>query len=572
MDQPTIIAKTILAGFERHYATFRNFSQAARAAFEQAQWAEISRLRRLRIASYDQRVNETVELLETDFRDKCGEPDLWAEIKTRYIGLLMDHLQAECAETFFNSVACRVLHRDYYQSEYIFWRPTISTDHLEGTQPIYNAHYPASDGLRRCLLEILTGTGLGNRFENIRRDIRLLEAQIRASRTRHWRALSSHQVQVLASPFFRNKAVYLVAREVNGEDVQPMVFALLLNENRELYVDALLMRRKDIRVVFSFTRAYFLTDMEVPSAYVDFLVSIMPSKSLVDLYSMLGLQKHAKTLFYRGMQYHLKHSRDNFRLAPGIPGLVMLVFTLPSFPFVFKIIRDHSLPPKTVSREQVMDRYLLVKHHDRVGRLADTLEYSNVAIPLDRIDPELLAELKRHAPSMLEVDGDRLIISHVYIERRMIPLNEYLATAKKGRKRRAIRDYGQAIRDLAGVNIFPGDMMQKNFGITRTQRVVFYDYDEICYLSDCSFRKLPEARYPDDEMSEEPWFSVQDRDVFPETFASLFFPRADDRDLFLEDHQDLMDPGWWKSVCADNQAGIQADVHPYPLKRKLRER
>ena len=151
----------------------------------------------------------------------------------------------------------------------------------------------------------------------------------------------------------------------------------------------------------------------------------------LDLYAMLGLQKQAKTLFYRLLQHHLRHSRDNFQIAPGVRGMVMLVFSLPSFPFVFKMIKDRFDPPKTSTREEVRQKYLLVKNHDRVGRLADTLEYSNVAIPLSRIEPALMEALHEEAAGSIEIDGDRLVIGHIYIERRMEPLDNYLAAASR---------------------------------------------------------------------------------------------------------------------------------------------
>jgi isocitrate dehydrogenase kinase/phosphatase len=332
------------------------------------------------------------------------------------------------------------------------------------------------------------------------------------------------------------------------------------------------MRQKDVAILFSFSRAYFLVDMEVPSAYVSFLLSIMPGKSLVDLYAMLGLQKQAKTLFYRGMQHHLTHSRDNFQVAPGVRGMVMLVFTLPSFQFVFKLIKDRFDPPKKASRQDVREKYLLVKHHDRVGRLADTLEYSNVAIPLARIDGKLMEQLRTEAAGSLEVDGDMLVIKHIYIERRMEPLDNYMAHAPKAERKLAIRDYGQAIRDLAGANIFPGDMLKKNFGVTRLGRVVFYDYDEICYITECNFRRIPPPRDYDDIMSETPWYSVEENDVFPESFGPFFF--ADDKDMeyFRKDHAELMTAAWWKQVKENILSGNQADVFPYRERRRLKYR
>jgi isocitrate dehydrogenase kinase/phosphatase len=374
---------------------------------------------------------------------------------------------------------------------------------------------------------------------------------------------------VLTSLFFRNKAAYIVSRLVNGDNKQALVIPLLQDEDRNVFVDTALMRAKDVSIVFSFSRAYFTVDMEVPSAYVSFLQSIMPGKSAVDLYAMLGLQKQAKTLFYREMHYHLTHSQDNFQIAPGIRGMVMLVFTLPSFPFVFKLIRDRFDPPKTSSREDVRGKYLLVKYHDRVGRLADTLEYSNVAIPLERIEPTLMDELRKTADSSLEVVGNDLVIRHIYIERRMEPLDRYLAQASPAMRRRAIKDFGQSIRDLAGANIFPGDMLKKNFGVTRTGRVVFYDYDEIAYITDCNFRHIPPARSIEDEMSDTPWYSIGQNDVFPETFAPFFFSNPEDLALFKKDHADLMDADWWNGMKDDILAGKQTDVFPYSVKRRF---
>ena len=563
------VARTILDGFNRHYELFRQFSSQARVHFEQTDWKSGREDQAERIRGYDRRVSETVEKLLNAFPAASSNDSMWPTIKLQYITLLLDHRQPECAETFYNSVACRVLHRRYYRNDYIFWRPTINTEHLEGSGKTYRSYYPEVDGLHRSLLEMLTDFGLLNRFENLRRDVRNLEQALIAQRGRNWKAQPNLQLQALGSVFYRNKAAYIVGRQVNGTELLPLIIPLLKNEQGMIFVDALLMKAMDVSVLFSFSRAYFMVDMEIPSAYVSFLRSIMPAKSLVDLYAMLGLQKHAKTLFYRELHHHLAHSRDNFIIAPGIKGTVMLVFTLPSFPFVFKLIRDRFDPPKKMTRSQVREKYLLVKFHDRVGRLADTLEYSNVAIPLDRIDDRLMDELQKLASSSIERDGTHLVIKHVYIERRMTPLNEYLAQAREKQRRMAIDDYGNAIRDLAGANIFPGDMMHKNFGVTRHRRVVFYDYDEIVYMTECNFRKIPPANGIQDEMSIEPWYSVQENDVFPETFGAFFFPDPQARQLFYRKHRELVTAEYWINTRQTIIEGGQQDVFPYPAKRRF---
>ena len=572
MDTWAGVAQAILDGFNRHYSLFQQYSREGRECFERADWTRAAQVNRERIQGYEQRVQETVDTIHRRYPDAAEHSEIWPRIKIVFIGKLMNHLQAECAETFYNSVACRVLHRDYYKSEYIFWRPAISTEYLEGSSPTYRSYYPGGDGLRRSLLEILTGFDLTNPFEDLRRDVRCIERELLKHRSGKWTAQPNYQIQVLDSLFFRNKAAHIVGRVINGEIMEPFVVPLLQNDDGAVFADALLMRQKEIAILFSFSRAYFLVDMEVPSAYVAFLLSIMPSKSVVDLYAMLGLQKQAKTLFYRQLQHHLNHSRDNFQVAPGVRGMVMLVFTLPSFQFVFKLIKDRFDPPKTVTRQDVQEKYLLVKYHDRAGRLADTLEYSNVAIPVDRIQPALLEQLLKEAASSVEIDGDMLVISHIYIERRMQPLDNYLAHATPHDRKRVIREYGHAIRDLAGANIFPGDMLKKNFGVTRHGRVVFYDYDEICYITECNFRRIPPPRDFDDVMSDTPWYSVEEHDVFPETFGPFFFPEAKDMSLFSKDHAELMTPEWWKTVKENLETGTPPDIFPYPDKKRFRKR
>jgi isocitrate dehydrogenase kinase/phosphatase len=223
---------------------------------------------------------------------------------------------------------------------------------------------------------------------------------------------------VLSSLFYRNKGAYIVGKVVNGNRDHPFVIPVLHNRKGALILDTVLSDTGLITTLFSFTRAYFMVDMEVPSACVRFLRTMLPNKPRNEIYTMLGLQKMGKSAFYRDFLHHLAHSSDSFEIAPGIRGLVMVVFSLPSFPYVFKAIKDSFPAPKETTRELVKEKYLLVKYHDRVGRMADTLEYSNVAFPRARFSEELLAELKAVAPSLVEEEQDQIIVRHVYIERR----------------------------------------------------------------------------------------------------------------------------------------------------------
>jgi isocitrate dehydrogenase kinase/phosphatase len=518
-------------------------------------------------------VHETVERLQRDF-DTASLPDaLWQEIKLQYVGLLTNHRQPELAETFFNSVSCRILRRTYYHNDFMFVRPAVSTEYMESDPPAYRSYYPLKDRLRGVLRQILRDHDLKRPFADLERDLRCVLRAVRLQLPRPLRLEANHQIQVLSTLFYRNQRAYMIGKIVNGSTELPFAMPIVHEQDdMGLSLDAILLDPREIALLFAFSRAYFMVDMEVPSAYVEFLAGMVPGKPRAELYTSLGLQKHGKTLFYRDFLHHLKHSTDNFVIAPGIRGLVMIVFTLPSYPYVFKVIRDEISPTKNIDRQTVMDKYMLVKRHDRVGRMADTLEYKDVAFPRARFDPALIAELRREAPSLIEEEDDTLIVKHLYIERRMTPLNLYLDQGSQEQVRHAVRDYGNAIKELASVNIFPGDMLFKNFGVTRGARVVFYDYDEIAYMMDVNFRRIPAAHTPEDELSAEPWYPVAQNDVFPEEFGPFLLSGGRVRESFLQDHGDLLSPDFWNATKARIAAGHIADVFPYPEAARFRRR
>jgi isocitrate dehydrogenase kinase/phosphatase len=566
------IAEALIAGFNRHYRLFRETSAQAKQRFEAADWHGQQRAQRERIEFYDLRVLEAAERLQTEFQADSLPAASWHQIKLHYIGLLTNHHQPELAETFFNSVTTKILDRSYFHNDVIFVRPAVSTEYIENDEPAaaptYRAYYPTEASLPSDIRRIIHNFQLQRPFEDLERDTdEVLNAVVRLLGNSRLRA--NFQIQVLASLFFRNKGAYVVGKVVNGYTETPFALPILHNERGQLVIDAALFGEEDLLVLFSFARAYFMVDMEIPAAYVQFLRSMMPRKPRSEIYSALGLQKHGKNLFYRDFLHHLRHSSDQFRIAPGIKGMVMLVFDLPSFPFVFKCIKDFYPPQKDTSRELIQSKYLLVKQHDRVGRMADTLEFSTVGFPRARFGDELIAELRHFCPSLIEEDGDTLVIRHVYIERRMIPLNIFLQDASPGQLEKAVIEYGNAIKDLVAANIFPGDMLWKNFGVMRQGKVVFYDYDEIEYVTDCNFRRVPTPRNEEEEMSGEIWYSVGPKDVFPETFAPFLLGNPAVRQVFMKHHADLLDASFWQQHKQRIAEGHVHDVFPYDPQRRF---
>ncbi len=570
------LARTMFDGFNTHYRIFRECGVKAKSMFEGGNTAGVQKLARDRIQFYDDRVRETVQSLKTDFNAESLDDNTWQQAKLIYVGLLVNQKQPDCAETFFNSVCCKILHRTYFHNDFIFFRPGISTEYLESDPPSYRVYYPANPSMREAMNQVFADFNWCLPFVDLQRDITRIGKTV-------WQYFSrkgglptleaNFQLQILSSAFYRNKAAYIVGKMVNGDTHQAFVIPVLRTSDGTLYVDAILLDDASINILFSLNRAYFLVDTEVPSAYVQFLGSIMPRKEKAGLYTMLGLQKQGKTLFYRDFDFHLHHSRDDFVIAPGIPGMVMVVFTLPSFPYVFKIIKDHIAPPKTTTREKVQSKYLLVKRHERVGRMSDTLEFSDVAFPKSRFDSKLLEELRTSVPSQLEEDDEEIIIKHVYIERRVTPLDLFIQNSDDEQEiEHAVLEFGNTIKELASANIFPGDMLWKNFGVTRFGRVIFYDYDEIEYLTDCNFRRIPPAPYPEYEMLGEPWFSVGIHDIFPEEFVHFIIGSPKTREVFMKHHEDLLTPEYWWGLQEQIKEGSLTDFFPYSESLRFRNR
>ena len=567
------IAATILNGFNRHFSIFSKITKGAKERFESADWEAERAASRERIKFYDTRVKDSIRDLQKLFDLEPFNSQLWFDVKREYVLLISDHLQPELAETFYNSVFCALFHRDYFGNDYIFVRSAVSTEFIDSDKPSYHVYYPAKRGFRSSIKQVLLDSSFDLPFENIDRDVRnIIRALIKHSFPRPRRAHLNFQFQVISAVFYRNKAAYIVGRAINSNKEVPFAIPILHSGENSIYCDAIILGRQGLARLFEFSYVYFMVDHPVPSSIVTFLRRLMPTRSKESFYSAIGFHKQGKTVFYRDFLHHLKHSEDELIFAPGIKGMVMAVFTLPSYPYVFKVIRDRFPPPKKTTRQEVLDTYRLVKMHDRVGRMSDILEYSHVALPRDRFSADLLEELYETCANSVSEEGDQIIIKHMYIERRMTPLNLAVQQADDDYLGRLMKGYGEAIKELAAANIFPGDLLLKNFGVTGQGqgRIVFYDYDEICYLTECNFRKIPEPMYPEDEFSAEPWYSVAANDVFPEQFATFLFADNRVRQAFLQHHHDLLDADFWIRKQENIEAGIYEDVFPYPQKIRFK--
>lgn len=558
------IADLILNGFKTHYLLFQQITATAPIAFAEQDWGSIHKINKLRITYYDERVKDTTAQLQKNLGDVPFCDKKWHNCKQIYQQYLSFHPQAELAETFYNSVFCHLFHHRYFNNDFIFVTTTLADEPALPVEAEYRSYFPVVDGLRPTIRKILNQFDFKVPFVDLERDIRLLvKAFYNQAPDTHHQA-SQMRFDILQAPFFRNKAAYIVGRVVSQSGVQPFIIAVLHHHDKGVYLDTLLTNSSQMRVIFGFARAYFMVETHAPSALVRFLNQLMPNKTLAELYNAIGFHKQGKTEFYREFLTHLQHSTDDFIVAPGTPGMVMMVFTLPSFGYVFKVIKDKFGESKPFGRDTVLKRYQLVKNHDRVGRMADTIEYSNVVFPLVRFTSELLAQLKATIGDSMSIEGDLLIIKHLYIERRMMPLNLYLQNANDEEATTAITEYGQALKEMISVNIFPGDMLLKNFGVSKHKRVIFYDYDEVQYLTQMNFRALPKAKSYDDYLTNEQSYSVAPQDVFPEQLCTFVMPNPKYKAIFNEVHPELLSVDYWQQAQKNINKGVVSQIYPYP--------
>ena len=564
------LARTIVNGFHSMFADFQNITLGARARFEQQDWKGVQQAQADRLEIYKSKVDQLLPLLRNLAGDHIHNLATWQKMRQDYAQLISQYSNFEIAESFYNSVFCKVFAHQHITNDYAFVLSSRRKRNTRSELATFSS-YEFNGQIKELVAKILNDYEFSTPFSDLAYDVkqiaRTVIAQLIDNQPLPNRPIT---VDVLEPIFYRNKGAYLVGR-INGIEDNPAPFVLpfLYQSNGTLYIDTLITDPNEVSVIFSFTRSYFMVDSAVPAQIVEFLNSVMPHKKLYELYASIGFRKHAKTDFFRDFMDHLEHSNDPLIIAPGIKGMVMSVFVLPSYDIVFKVIKDKFTPPKQVTKAIVKQKYQLVTKHDRAGRMADTQEFKAMRFPKQRFSAELIEELLSVAASQLTITDDEIIIEHLYTERRMEPLNLYLRTADEQQIINAMDEYDNAIKQLAAADIFAGDMLLKNFGVTRHGRVVFYDYDEICHLTECNFRNIPLPRNEQEEMASSPWYEVREFDVFPEQFRLFFSGNPKAKKAFDDLHGDLYEAETWQNMQNQLVQGQIVDVFPYRQRKRF---
>jgi isocitrate dehydrogenase kinase/phosphatase len=562
------LAHRIFEGFLTYTETFKTYTRLAPLYFAQRNWQATQLNHRQRLRLYKDLLFQLVKIFQQILGKDSDNRAIWTLIRQEYQQLIKVRPDVELAETFFNSVFRKTFPNNPLDDELMFVMEGYGSCEIrENSELLYT--YPAEMGLEQIIRQILEDFDFGVPYMDKEQDVNFLVDGVKKVILTRYQVEVGTKTQLLKPVFYRNKAAYLIGRTYVGKKWMPFIIPFM-HGSEGIYVDTLIFDPNLMSHLFSFTRSYFMVEAEVPSQIVGFLSSVIPHKKIHELYNAIGFNKHGKTLFYREFLHHLSESSDQFVVAPGIKGMVMTVFALPSLNIVFKLIKDHFEPPKNMTRQEVREKYKMVSLHDRVGRMADTHEFEYFKIPLDRVSEELMKELRNTTNSLLQIKENFLVIKHLYTERKMVPLNIFLETCSTDEGLRAVEDYGRAILQLAQANIFPGDMMTKNFGLTRQKRVIFYDYDEIELLEEMNFREKPKPQNYEQIYAAEPWYEIHKNDVFPEDFRRWMIGRPDLKPHFLDYHKDLFDPNYWNSL--KDRIGKGELIHAFPYPEEIRFR
>lgn len=556
-------AEAIRDDFDEFHVEFKLLTQKASRIFARRAWAEGQELSITRLDLYRHYVarseEKLLEILEKNFKDKAT----WRILKLKFADLVAQRRDGPIVESYFNSVLRKLFINEGIDEEIEFIdfeRRVLQTNPEE---PIYKRFYLGSDNLETIWTRILKAYRFDFKFKDLEADLERISTAIREQVLETFGRMEEvDQMDMIRPVFYRNKGAYLVGKITKGNIQIPIVLPLVHFENG-VQIDGVLFKKNDISIVFSFSRSYFLVDTENPVDLIHFLRPLMKHKNLSELYASIGYNRHSKTVLVKELYRHLEYSDDRFVPAPGIKGMVMVVFTLPGFNVVFKVIRDKFGPTKNFARQHVIDCYRLVFMHDRVGRLADAMEYEYLEFEKARFSEEALHELLVECSETCYVDGDKIVVKHLFTERKLVPLNLYLEMVDEEKGKAAVIDYGNAVKELAAANIFPGDLLLKNFGVTRHGRVIFYDYDELCFLDQVNFRNIPPPRYPEQEYSGEAWYTANENDVFPEEFNAFMVPRGPLKQAFMEHHKDLFDAKFWKDMQKVHKENQMVDFFPY---------
>ena len=577
-DPKKTVAVLISRVFNSYLSEFLIITKRAKTTFEQRDWRGGKRDAAERLSVYEKVLSQIAVQIEGILGRDATDRQTWMAIKRIFAPLIVGSENEDIAETFFNSVTRTLLKTVGIDREVEFFhletRPLVA-----GPGPPLYRTFEGDRSTAELIRLIVEGHRFNARYEDLDRDIKLVANEVDLMLWPFVRSGNHYSVDVLTPCFYRNKVAYIVGRILLGSRIVPLIIPLC-NDASGIHVDSVLLDEADANNVFGFAYSYFHVEVQVPSDLVVFLRTILPHKPVADLYNALGFNRHGKTEFYRDLHRFVHVSKRQFITAPGREGAVMSVFTLPNYHYVFKVIKDRpcflrsgSITDKTIDKAEVKQRYKFVTHRDRVGRLVDTQEFENVRFKAKRYSEEVLHEFEVAARDSVTRQGEYVVVSHLYLQRKVTPLPIFFQEENDSAAiRQVVIDFGYFIKDLAATGLFPADLFNTwNYGVTEGNRVVLYDYDDVIPLEDATFRRKPGAMDEYEEMNpEEDWIIAEPTDFFVDEIDSFVGIPYALRGIFNSEHKDLFTMGFWENIKARVAEGEIIDIIAYDREKRFR--
>lgn len=570
-------AMFVLESFDNYLNQFHAITRRAKEKFERRDWQGRQRDSLERLELYDAALDGVAAGLMGLLGPRLRDPETWTRLKNEFAQLMEGRTDIDLAETFYNSTTRKVLETIGLNRAIEFFHEDSPVPKPPAGPSMCRRYQRAADTVS-VVRRILNDLDFSAAFENLERDSRLAARELDLYMWPICGLDDDYTIEIIRSPFYRNKVAYVVGRIRAGERLVPLVLPLY-NGPRGILVDTALLDVPDVSIVFSFAFSYFHVEVNRPGVLVDFISSILPQKPLYEIYNSIGFNRHGKTVFYRDLHRFVHESREEFTIAPGLEGAVMIVFTLPHYSFVFKVIKDRpcflrsrNQTPKTIRRSQVVYRYNFVRRRDRVGRLVDTQEFENLRFKKMRFAEELLDEFRQAAREDVTIDADYVVVRHLYVQRRVVPLPMYLQQEPDPEAiRKVILDFGYFIKDLAATGIFAADLFNTwNYGVTQRGRVVLFDYDDVIALEKANFKEKPELKYPEGDLEpDEDWILASPEDFFVDEMNRYSGIPGPLREVFNAVHSDLYSLDFWRSMKQRVKAGEVVDITPYDRLRRF---
>ena len=567
----------ILAAHRGYLAEFNALTAQAKETFENRAWTQGALDAGRRVQLYRDAVNGIWRKLQRLFPERAPDREFWMGARQAFLETAFDKYEADIALTFLYSTMRLAFDAQDTPVEYAD-DGLAERSHVRSPRRIWRLYRAGPQHLTRSVVEVLTNCAFRAPFENTERDAALVAERLLAEWTRQIGSGNPRDLQMLEPLFFRDREAYLVGKLRAGSCELPVVFALR-HEERGITVDAVLAGREDMRnILFVSTRSTFHVRTDAYREVLAFLDTLAPERGHPAMCAVLGFTHPARVALNQRLRRHLRETGERFTPTPGRVGMAMVVFSPPSFPYVFKVIRDFSSKQAWMGRAHIMEIYRWVHEMNRGRLMLDAWLYRNLHFPREFFDEQVLRELVANAPSSVRLDGNTVVLKHVYAQRRVQPLSTFFDQVRdRASRERAIDALGAFIKDLAGMGFFMSDCygLPCNTGLTHASNVALFDFDDLGPILRQHFRETPPLPNEQDELlwnteTDGAWFSVGENDVLVDEWERYLGVPPDLQNYFREKHGDLFTVDYWDQLQRRILAGKLHFVIPYPPERRLR--